>query len=503
MKSAAFDSFSSSNGSLASTMSRRRPLTEVLDELCNSIHDRSDGILPAIFLLAADGRHLRLASGPKVPKLWGTTLENLRLPLDASFHSTGGHPGNTVWVADLRIDGSFADCWKLALHQGYQAAWSVPIFATDRGTLGALVLFCLTPHPPSAPDLKLVQQTIHLAAGAIESCLHEEGLCVVPRPNFDGQQTHKSASFGGMIGDSLAMRPVYELVEKVSQQNCPILILGETGTGKELVARAVHYSGPRRDGPFIPVDCSALIPTLIEAELFGYVKGAFTGATNSKPGLMEIANRGTLFLDEVGDLPLDMQSKFLRVLQEREIRPVGSTQRVPLSARILAATNRDLEADVRKGTFRRDLYFRLNVVQVTLPPLRKRLTDIPALARSFIEKFCESKDHSITISDDGIRCLMAYDWPGNVRELANSIERAVALGLGPSLNPCDFAPSIQAGKEQGPPLARGSLGLEKYVRHKIFEALLAAEGNRSEAARTLGIGKSTLYRKLKTYGAGA
>jgi DNA-binding NtrC family response regulator len=503
MKRKVFHAFSSSNGLSAATISGRRTLTETLEELCTSIDDRSNGILPAIFLLAPDGRGLRLAAGAKVPPDWGEALENLRLPLDARFQSPNGQPGNAVWMADLRNDTSFADCWTLALGKDFRAAWSVPIFATDRGVLGALVLFCLNARPPSEHDLRLVQATIHSAASAIENCLREEVVCIAPHLDFDDDYTEKPVSCRGMIGESLAMRPVYELVEKVSQQKCSVLILGETGTGKELVARAIHYSGARREGPFIPVDCSALIPTLIEAELFGYVRGAFTGATTSKLGLMEVANQGTLFLDEIGDLPLDMQSKFLRVLQEREIRPVGSTQSVPLSARIIAATNRNLEADVRQGLFRRDLYFRLNVVQIKLPPLRRRLTDIPALARSFVGKFSESTDDPINISDDGIRCLMAYDWPGNVRELANLIERAVALGLGPSLSASDFAPSIEAGKAQGSPMEDESLCLERHIRHKVLEALSETAGNRAEAARALGIGKTTLYRKLKTYRAGA
>ncbi len=190
--------------------------------------------------------------------------------------------------------------------------------------------------------------------------------------------------FADLIGVSLKMQRVYRLIERVSQHAYPVLILGESGTGKELVARSVHFSGVRRNKPFIPVDCSSLVPRLIEAELFGYVKGAFTGALHAKQGLMEIADGRTLFLDELGDLPFDMQAKLLRALQEKEVRPVGSTDRIPLSARIIAATNRDLDASVRQGTFRQDLFFRLNVVQIKIPPLRERKTDIPILVNSFL-----------------------------------------------------------------------------------------------------------------------
>jgi DNA-binding NtrC family response regulator len=190
--------------------------------------------------------------------------------------------------------------------------------------------------------------------------------------------------FGGLIGVAPKMQRVYRLIEKVSQHTYPVLILGESGTGKELVARSIHFSGPRRARPFVPVDCSALVPTLIESELFGYVKGAFTGAQHSKQGLLEAAGDGTLFLDEIGDLPVDLQAKLLRALQEREIKPVGATERVAIRARVIAATNRDLESAVRGGAFRQDLYFRLNVVQIKLPPLRERKSDIPVLVSMFL-----------------------------------------------------------------------------------------------------------------------
>ena len=199
------------------------------------------------------------------------------------------------------------------------------------------------------------------------------------------EQLRTRPGFGELIGTSQKMQRVYRLIEKVSQHSYPVLVLGESGTGKELVARSIHYSGPRRNKPFVPVDCSALVPSLIESELFGYVKGAFTGAQHSKQGLMEVAGTGTLFLDEIGDLPVDLQAKLLRALQEKEIRPVGSTERIPVNVRVIAATNRDLEGAVRKGLFRQDLYFRLNVVQIKLPPLRERKADIPLLVNSFRE----------------------------------------------------------------------------------------------------------------------
>jgi DNA-binding NtrC family response regulator len=305
--------------------------------------------------------------------------------------------------------------------------------------------------------------------------------------------------FGGLIGLSPKMQKVYRLIEKVSQHSYPVLILGESGTGKELVARSVHFSGVRRNRPFIPVDCSSLVPTLIEAELFGYVKGAFTGAMHNKQGLMEIASNGTLFLDEIGDMPIDMQAKLLRALQEKEVRPVGSTERVPLAARIIAATNRDLEAAVRQGTFRQDLFFRLNVVQIKLPALRERKSDIPVLVNSFLEKFSETNGTTRTISEDAMTRLVAYDWPGNVRELENAMERAIALGSGPILHAGDLPTSLQYGTAQHLPQNDELLPLEEMERRAILRALREAGGDKLAAARILGIGKTTLYRKLKQY----
>ncbi len=307
--------------------------------------------------------------------------------------------------------------------------------------------------------------------------------------------------FADLIGVSVKMQRVYRLIERVSQHAYPVLILGESGTGKELVARSVHYSGVRRNKPFIPVDCSSLVPTLIEAELFGYVKGAFTGALHAKQGLMEIADGGTLFLDEIGDLPFDMQAKLLRALQEKEVRPVGSTDRIPLSARIIAATNRDLDAAVRQGTFRQDLFFRLNVVQIKIPPLRERKTDIPILVNSFLEKFSEANGKIRTISEDAIARMMAYDWPGNVRELENAIERAIALGSGPILHAGDLPTNLQYGTGERLPQNDELLPLDELERRAILRALREAGGDKLAAARMLGIGKTTLYRKLKQYDA--
>ena len=313
------------------------------------------------------------------------------------------------------------------------------------------------------------------------------------------EQLRTRPGFGGLIGVSFKMQRVYKMIEKVCQHHYPVLILGESGTGKELVARSIHFLGARQQKPFVPVDCSGLVPTLIESELFGHVKGAFTGAQHSRAGLLETANNGTVFLDEIGELPVDLQSKLLRVLQEHEVRPVGSSGRTPIDVRVIAATHRDLEGAIRGGTFRQDLYFRLNVVQIKLPPLRERKSDIPLLANMFLEKFCDAQRPVRTISEDAMRRLMAFDWPGNVRELENAIERAVALGSGPILHAGDLPSSLQHFSEEKVLEADGVMPLEELERRAIHRALRETSGDKLAAARLLGIGKTTLYRKLKQY----
>jgi DNA-binding NtrC family response regulator len=313
------------------------------------------------------------------------------------------------------------------------------------------------------------------------------------------EQVRTRPGFGGLIGMSARMERVYKMIEKVSQREHPVLVLGESGTGKELVARSIHYTGLRKDKPFVPVECSALVPTLVESELFGYTRGAFTGAMQAKQGLMESANGGTLFLDEIGEMSLEMQAKLLRALQQKEVKPVGSTERRSINVRIVAATNRDLEVAIRNGSFRQDLYFRLNVVQIKLPPLRERKSDIPLLVTAFLEKFSSNCDVAREMTEDAMRRLMAYDWPGNVRELENAIERAVALGSGPSVNVYDLPSNLQYPSSERAPSKEEILPLEELERRAILSTLRQNGGDKQAAARTLGIGKTTLYRKLKHY----
>jgi DNA-binding NtrC family response regulator len=317
------------------------------------------------------------------------------------------------------------------------------------------------------------------------------------------EKIKSNQGFAGIVGRSPEMEKLYRIVAKAAHSTHPVLILGESGTGKELVARSIHFSGPFRDKPFIPVDCGSLVPTLIESELFGYVKGAFTGAQHAKDGLLAIAEGGTVFLDEVGELPVDLQAKLLRAIQEREIRPVGSTKHIPINVRILAATNRDLEEGVAQGAFRRDLYYRLNVLSLRIPSLRERRQDIPILASHFLERLSDDSGQERTLSDDALKAMLAYDWPGNVRELENCLERACAFTTGPVIQLADLPPEIsQVQFNRSSSDGNGSskiIPMSELERQTILSTIAQLNGDKLLAARMLGIGKTTLYRKLKEY----
>ena len=315
------------------------------------------------------------------------------------------------------------------------------------------------------------------------------------------RETIKSRhGFSNIVGRSPEMEKLYRIIAKAGQSTHPVLILGESGTGKEMVAKAIHISGPLRNKPFIPVDCGSLVPTLIESELFGHVRGAFTGATGPKEGLLAMADGGTVFLDEIGELPIDLQAKLLRAIQEREIRPVGSTKQVPINVRILGATIRDLEQAVTEGTFRRDLFFRLNVLTLRIPPLRERRQDIPLLVAHFLERIGRDSGMEKTISDDALKILLSYDWPGNVRELENALERACVISSAAELQGRDL-PSHLTGAPRSLTAAPSNeiVPIAELERQTILNALAQTNGDKMLVARLLGIGKTTLYRKLKEY----
>jgi len=318
-------------------------------------------------------------------------------------------------------------------------------------------------------------------------------------------QLKSKHGFGLLVGHSPEMEKLYRIISKAAHSTHPVLILGESGTGKELVARSIHYSGPCKDKPFLPVDCGSLVPTLIESELFGYVRGAFTGAVRSKDGLLATAEGGTIFLDEVGELPVDLQAKLLRAIQEKEIRPVGGTRAIPINVRILAATNRDLDAAVSQGTFRRDLYFRLNVLTLRIPPLRERKQDIPLLVGHTLERINKATEIQHTVGEDALRLMLNYDWPGNVRELENCVERACTTCSLPTIHVTDLPTQLrdfqtQDQAKEAVPDPQAITPLDQLEKQAILHAIEVLDGDKLEAARRLGIGKTTLYRKLKEYG---
>jgi two-component system response regulator AtoC len=333
----------------------------------------------------------------------------------------------------------------------------------------------------------------------------EEKVRLVQENRALRERVETDQQLDGIIGDSAKIREVLRMIGRLKDSWTPVLICGESGTGKELVARAIHYRGAFAQRPFVAVDCGALVPTLMESDLFGYAKGAFTGAVKSKTGLFQAADGGTIFLDEIGELPLELQAKLLRVLQEREVRPVGSNENISIEVRVVAATNRDLEAAFRDGTFRKDLFFRLNVVSIHIPPLRERRSDIPILVQCFLDRHAEGENVKFTPA--AMKLLMQYDWPGNVRELENCISRALTLGDRQCIDEDDLSPGLLrggiAGKMQLPADdendVSSTVALEELERLTIQRVFDKVGGNKEKAGELLGISRATLYRKLKRY----
>jgi two-component system, NtrC family, response regulator AtoC len=331
-----------------------------------------------------------------------------------------------------------------------------------------------------------------------------EKVRLVTENEFLRERVNTEDNLDGIVGASANIQDVLRMITRLKDARTPVLVSGESGTGKELVARAIHFRGALAKAPFVAVDCGSLVPTLMESELFGYEKGAFTGAIKSKAGLFQAANGGTIFLDEIGELPLEMQAKLLRVLQEREVRPVGSNERYNVDVRVIAATNRDLEAAYRDGTFRKDLYFRLNVVTVHLPSLRERRSDIPMLVHHFLNRYAPGTNLQVTPA--AMKSLLQYEWPGNVRELENCIARAVTLGDRQTIDVSDLPPAIrsegtEAAQSQSAEGAASvsTTALAEMERMTILKVFEQAHGDKALAGRMLGISRATLYRKLKRY----
>jgi len=311
-----------------------------------------------------------------------------------------------------------------------------------------------------------------------------------------------------IVGQSGAMRRVYELIARVGESDASVLIHGETGTGKELIARAIHMRSKRTEGPFVAINCAAVPHSLLESELFGHARGAFTDAKVDRKGLFVQASGGTLFLDEIGELPVDVQPKLLRALQERKVRPIGANQEIPFDARIVAATNRNLEDEVYEKRFREDLYYRINVVKIDVPPLRERGGDVLHLAQHFLKQFAQRNDkNTLELSTTGAEKLMAYNWPGNVRELENCMEHAVALARFDQITVEDLPEKIRAYRAERFVVAANDpteiVTMDELERRYILRVLSLVGGNKSRAAQVLGFDRRTLYRKLERYGESA
>ncbi len=311
----------------------------------------------------------------------------------------------------------------------------------------------------------------------------------------------EQAGFGEILGSAPSMKRTFELMESVAGSDASVLIVGESGTGKELVANALHARSPRAGGPLVKINCAALPKDLIESELFGHVKGAFTGAATDKPGLLEEAHRGSVLLDEITEMPLDLQAKLLRVIEDRQVRRLGGSRSVPVDFRVICSTNRDPEVAVRDGRLRQDLYFRINTVTVALPPLRERTGDIPLLARAFLDRFRAKHGRQVDgIDAEAYRRLLAYPWPGNVRELEHAIERAVLVARGRDVTVSDLPEALrtQLGTPDGAAPAAGSL--EEIERVSIIRALESTNWNKQAAAALLGLRRPTLYSKMRRHG---
>jgi two-component system response regulator PilR (NtrC family) len=355
-------------------------------------------------------------------------------------------------------------------------------------------------------DNDLLKETVARALEKISLVKEKAALLEENQALIHGQRT--KGKLGNIIGRSSRMQALYQMIETVAQVQSTILVTGESGTGKELVARAIHDMSPRAEKPFVSVNCGAFTETLLESELFGYVKGSFTGANTNRKGLFEAANKGTIFLDEIGEMSPSMQVKLLRVLQERRVRPVGATEETTVDTRVIAATNRDLASMVSDGTFREDLYYRISVIPMELPPLRERAEDISDLATHFVEKFCGPAGRKLTISDPTMRLLERYSWPGNVRELEHTIERAVALENTPSIQPerlpekiTDYNPYRVADAMEFPEEGINlTAHLDQLEKTYVLEALRRTSGNQTNAADLLKMSVRSLRHLLDKHG---
>ncbi len=414
----------------------------------------------------------------------------------AALERVHSDPGLSVVLTDLRLAGEngLELCRQVCLARPSLPVIVITAFGSISTALEAMRSgaydFITKPF-----DLEVIAVSLDRAAkhNELNSELARLRRVVVPEQGL-----------GGLIGASPAMRRAFELIGLAADSDATVLVTGETGTGKELAAKALHDSSERKAQPFVALNCAAIPESLLESELFGHVRGAFTDARAERPGLFVKAGKGTLFLDEIGDLPQAMQAKLLRAFQERAVRPVGSDREVPFEARIVAATHHDLEAAVARGSFRQDLFYRINVIEIPLPPLRARAGDVLLLAQHFLSRFVARRARGeATLSSAAAELLLRYDWPGNVRELENTIERALALARSPEIVREDLPERVRRASESRVIIAADEpsdlVPLEEVERRYILRVMDAVSGNKSLAADILGLDRSTLYRKLERF----
>jgi Nif-specific regulatory protein len=439
--------------------------------------------------------------------LGGAKVEEFRIQLGQGLIGWVAQTGQGVVSNNVAQDPRFFGNVDRKTGFRTKSVLCAPLKQRDE-IIGAIeVLNTANPHGFTPEDLQLLMAFGGLAATAI----NRAAVFSAVRNSQRAFQEVVQDRYRLVIGTSPAMQEAIRLARTVAATNTTVLLLGESGTGKEVVARAIHQWSPRAEFPFVAVNCVALTPELLESELFGHEKGAFTGAVAQKKGKFELAEGGTIFLDEIGDLAPTLQAKLLRVLQEKEFQRVGGVKDIRVNVRILAATNRDLPKAIQSGAFREDLYYRLNVVSITLPALRERAEDIPTLARHFLERYClELKRAPLGIDEEALELLRSYPWPGNVRELQNTIERAVVFSAGPRITAADLparpqqpapgpgqiTPQLQSADHIPPLMAT----VDEFKRSLIRRALQVTKGNQTQAARLLGLRQANLSRMMKTLG---
>ena len=445
----------------------------------------------AILLVSAAGEEFASVSGRVRDSGSVQTVRVIRAVVRHVLREGVAVLGNSVLNGDI-----FKSSESLAA-SGIQSVLCVPLILCGK-VLGAIYLDTSCSETRFAEDhLQLVTAIAGIAAVALENSRHVEWLEGENRRLKEEMSVEHS-----MIGESPRMRDVYQFIAKVAPTDSTVLICGESGTGKELAARAIHENSSREEKPFVPINCAAITETLLESELFGHERGAFTGAVVQKKGKLEVAEGGTLFLDEVGELAPALQAKLLRVLQEREFERVGGTRSIKVDIRLIAATNRDLAELVKSGAFRQDLFYRLNVVSITMPPLRARKEDIPPLTSFFIDRLSQRCRRRVSgVSPEARACLMQYSWPGNVRELENAIERAVVLGSTGLILPEDLPEAVlESDLSTGAPIAQYHEAVKEVKKQVIANAVEQAGGNYTEAAKILGVHPNYLHRLIRNMG---